>query len=98
MQSFMLVADSDFSTSFFPIFRYVLVGLIGVCAIVMIITTLLQSSTDESGTTALTGQESYYSQNKGESKDGKLKRITTISAIVVAVSTVLYFLSFIFNG
>ena len=64
----------------------------------MIITTLLQSSADENGATAVTGQESYYSQNKGESRDGKLKRVTTICAIIIAVCTVLYFVSFLING
>ena len=98
MCNILLKANSDFLTTFFPIFRGVLVGLIFVCAVVMIITTLLQSSADENGATAVTGQESYYSQNKGESRDGKLKRITTICAIAVAVCTLLYFLSFLING
>ena len=90
--------QSDFVTTFFPIFRGVMVGLIFVGAVILIITTLLQSSSDENGATAVTGQESYYSQNKGESRDGKLKRITTISAIAIAVCTLLYFISFLING
>lgn len=90
--------QSDFITTFFPILRYVLIGVIFVCSIVMIITTLLQSSSDENGATAITGQESYYSQNKGESRDGKLKKATTINAIVIAVSAVLYFITFLING
>ena len=100
MQSFLLDTQiqSDFVTTFFPILRYILVGIIFVCAIVMIVTTLLQSSADENGATAITGQESYYSQNKGESRDGKLKKATTINAIIIAVCTVLYFISYLING
>ena len=90
--------QSDFITTFFPILRYILIGLIFVSAIAMIVTTLLQSSADENNATAITGQESYYSQNKGESKDGKLKRTTTICAIVIAVCAVLYFVSMLING
>ena len=98
MRNILLEATSDFLSTFFPIFRGVLVALIFVCAVVMIITTLLQSSADENGATAVTGQESYYSQNKGESRDGKLKKTTTICAISIAVCTLLYFLSFLING
>ena len=98
MNNFLLEATSDFITTVFPILRYIFVGLIFVCAIVMIITTLMQSSADENGATAITGQESYYSQNKGESRDGKLKKTTVICAIVIAVSTLLYFISFLING
>lgn len=98
MFNFLLAAESDFVTTVFPIVRYVLIGIIFVCSIVMIITTLLQSSSDENGATAVTGQESYYSQNKGESRDGKLKKVTTICAIVIAVSAILYFVSLLING
>lgn len=98
MLNLLLEAASDFVTTFFPILRYVLVGIIAICAIILIITTLMQSSADENGATAITGQESYYSQNKGESKDGKLKKLTTISAIVIAVCTLLYFISLLING
>lgn len=98
MLNLMLEAASDFATTFFPIFRFILVGLILLCAIILIATTLMQSSADENGATAITGQESYYSQNKGESRDGKLKKITTISAIIIAVCTLLYFISFLING
>lgn len=98
MYKFLLAASSDFSTTFFPIVRWVLIGLIFVCSIVLIATTLFQSSADENGATALTGQESYYSQNKGESRDGKLKKATTICAIIIAVCTILYFVSWLING
>lgn len=98
MFKFLLAAESDFVTTVFPIVRYVLIGIMFVCAITLIVTTLLQSSADENGATAITGQESYYSQNKGESRDGKLKKITTICAIIIAVSAVLYFVSLLING
>ena len=88
----------DFSASFFPVFRIITVVLIAICAVIMIISTLLQSSADENGATAITGQESYYSQNKGETRDGKLKKLTVICAIVIAVCTVLYFVSYAFIG
>lgn len=94
----LLEAATDFETTVFPVLRIIFVVLIFICSVLMIITTLLQSSADENGATAITGQESYYSQNKGESRDGKLKKLTTICAIVIAVCTVLYFISLLING
>ena len=61
-------------TSSFPIIRIVLVCMIAICAVIMIVTTLLQSNANDDGQSALTGssQESYYAQNKGESRNVKL--------------------------
>lgn len=98
MQKFLLAASSDFVTTVFPILRYVLIGIIFLNAVIMIITTLLQSSNEENGAGVISGQESYYSQNKGESRDGKLKKATTICAIIIAVCAVLYFVSLLING
>ena len=98
MLNIMLAASNDFVTTVFPVLRYVFLVLIFISSVIMIITTLMQSSADENGATAVTGQESYYSQNKGESRDGRLKKITTICAIVIAVCTILYFVSLLING
>lgn len=79
----------------FPIIRIVLFCLVVACAIVLIVTTLFQNN-DSNGTDVVTGQqESYYSKNKGGSRDGRLKLITIITAIVAVVCVVLYFVSII---
>lgn len=91
----LLLVSSDFATTVLPVVRWVCVGVIFVCAIALIITTLLQSSADENSATALTGQESYYSQNKGESRDGKLKKWTIILSCVVTFFVLLYFVTWI---
>lgn len=90
-----LLLAVDFMTDVLPVVREVLIGLVLVCALGLIVSTLLQSSADENGATAVTGQESYYSQNKGESRDGRLKKITIILASVIAICTVLYFVTWI---
>lgn len=77
----------------FPIIRIVLFCLVAVCAIILIVTTLFQNQ-DSNGADVVTGQqESYYSKNKGGSRDAKLKWITIISAIVAVVCVILYFVS-----
>lgn len=78
----------------FSVARIVLFCLILACAILIIITTLLQNE-DSANTDVITGaQESYYSKNKGGSRDAKLRLITIICSIVLAVCVILYFVSF----
>ena len=91
---------SDFWTSFLPVLRYILFAIIALCAITMIVTTLMQSNDSSDGMDAFTGakQESYYSLNKGASRDAILKRITIAMAIVVAVAIVLFFVSELIAG
>ena len=85
----------DFWASFLPIFRYVLFGIIIACAIVMIITTLMQANDSSKSLDAFTGasQESYYSQNKGASRDSILKRITIAMAVIIFICIILFFVS-----
>ncbi len=77
----------------FPIIRIILFVLVVASAIVIIITTLFQNE-DSEGTDVITGQqESYYSQNKGGSRDGKLKLATIICSCIAVVCVLLYFIS-----
>lgn len=79
----------------FPIIRIVLFCLVVACAIIMIITTLLQNN-DSNNADVITGQqESYYSKNKGGSRDNKLKWATIITGIIAVVCVILYFVSII---
>lgn len=82
-------------SSSFPIIRIVLFAIVVLCAVLIILTTLFQNEDSNSSDAILGQQESYYSQNKGGSRDHKLKVITTISAIVIAVCVILYFVSFL---
>ena len=77
----------------FPIIRIVLFCFVVACAIILIVTTLFQNE-DSNDADVITGQqESYYSKNKGGSKDATLKLITIITSIVAVVCVILYFVS-----
>ena len=82
-----------------PIVRIVLFAIIAVCAIIMIVAILFQSE-DAGSTETITGvRDSYYAQNKGSSRDGKLKLITIITGIIIFVCAVLYLVSILlYNG
>ena len=89
---------SDGVYNFLNVSRYVLFGIVIACAITLIVTTLMQSNETDSTLNAFTGakQESYYSQNKGASRDSILKRITIAMAIIIAVCIIAFFVTEIF--
>ena len=90
---------SDFATKVLPVIRYILFGIIIAAAIVMIITALMQANDSSNSLDAFTGakQESYYSQNKGASRDAILTRITIAMAVVMVVCTIAFFITLFFS-
>ncbi len=90
--------QNDFLTSVLPVLRYVLFFIIIACAIVIIITILMQANNSSEGMDVISGsQESYYAQNKGSSRDGKLKIITIVMSCIAFVCIVLYFVTELIN-
>ena len=76
----------------FPIIKFVLLALIVLSAIALIIVVLMQETDNENGGNAITGiRETYYSQNKGMNKEGRLKKITIVLSIFIAVAIVVFF-------
>ncbi len=97
--STLLALQSDFWTKTLPIVRYVLFFIIVACSIIMIITVIMQSNTADGQLDVMTGaQESYYSQNKGSSRDGKLKIITIVMASIIIFCVILYLVTMLING
>lgn len=99
----LLLADgpvaSWISTSF-PIIQTILIILIALLAVAIIVCVLLNPSNTDGGNNAITGSnESFYAQNKGSSREGRLKKIIIISSACIFVFTVLYLiLTKIYNG
>jgi preprotein translocase subunit SecG len=94
---FLALAPEWVSKSF-PIIRYVFMFLIAAAAITLIVATLMQD-TKEGGENAITGvQESYYSQNKGQTKEGILKKITIAMASIIAILIVLFFVTILIEN
>lgn len=92
---FMLLDVPMWVTNSFPIIRIVLFAIVVLSAVIVIFATLFQNE-DSADTDVITGvQESYYSKNKGGSRDAKLKITTIVCSIVLAVCVVLYFITFL---
>ncbi len=72
--------------------RTIILILMGLCAIALTVAVLLQPSNPDGGRNVITGtNDSYYAQNKGNTKEGRLRRIIVITAIVILVLTIAFF-------
>ena len=86
---------ANWITTTMPILRSIFVILMLISCITVTIICLATDSDAESGTNAITGNsyESFYSQNKSSTREGRLKRLLIISAIIAGVSAILYFVT-----
>lgn len=82
----------EWVSSSFPIIKFILLVLIVLAAVALIVVVLMQETDNENGGNAITGiRETYYSQNKGMNKEGRLRKITIILSIFIAVAIVVFF-------
>lgn len=75
----------------FPIIQTILIILIALLALLIIICVLINPSNPDGGSNAITGSnESFYAQNKGSSREGRIHKIIIICSICIFVFTILY--------
>jgi len=83
----------DWVTTSIPIIRVVFSIILAILALTMIVIVLVQEG-NNSGTNVISGtRESFYSQNKNSTKEGRLKRVMIIAGIAFVVITILYFIT-----
>ena len=72
--------------------RSIVLILVAIAAIVIIVSVLVQPSNPDGGKNVITGtNDSYYAQNRGQTKEGRLKKLIIISAVVIFVLTIAFF-------
>ncbi|MBE5736249.1 MAG: preprotein translocase subunit SecG [Clostridiales bacterium] len=72
--------------------RSIVLILMAIAAIAIIVAVLMQPSNPDGGRNVITGtNDSYYAQNKGQTKEGRLKKLIIISAVVIFVLTIAFF-------
>lgn len=77
----------------FPVIKFILLVLILIAAVALIVFVLMQSSDDNGTTNTITGiKDTYYSQNKGMNREGRIKKATVIVSIFIAVAVVIFFI------
>lgn len=82
-------------TTLLPILRSIFVILMLIACVTITIICLATESNAEGGSNVITGNsyESFYSQNKGSTREGRLKRLLIISSIIAGVCAILYFVT-----
>lgn len=72
--------------------RSIVLILMAIASIAIIVAVLMNPSNPDGGRNVITGtNDSYYAQNKGNTKEGRLKRLIIISAVVILVLTIAFF-------
>lgn len=81
-------------TSSFPVFRTIILVCLTIVALILIMLVFMQIGNGSNTNNVITGNsDSYYSQNKGSSREGRITRWIYICIGVIAVLCVLYFIS-----
>ena len=89
--SFLLDVSAETAATLTTI-RSIVIILVAIAAITIIVSVLVQPSNPDGGRNVITGtNDSYYAQNKGQTKEGRLKRLIIISAITILVLTIAFF-------
>jgi len=72
------------------ILKYIIYGLDVIVCISLIILVLMQSKNDSGASATVMGASAnnFYEKNKGRTKEGKMKKATTILMIAFAILTV----------
>ena len=76
----------------FPVIQRICLVILALFALILIVLVFMQITGGSETSNALTGnQDSYYSQNKSGSREGRITRLIYICLGVVAVISIIYF-------
>lgn len=89
----MLLASGDNIGGIFetiPVIKIILLVIMALCALFIIAVVLFQPG-NSSGVGALGGSsETFFSKNKGKTKESKLKKLTVASAVIFTVFAIVF--------
>ncbi len=89
----LLATVPEWMSTSFPIIQRILLILIAVLALVLIILVFMQITGGSNTSNVITGnQDSYYSQNKSGSREGRITRLIYICIGIIAVFSIVYFI------
>ena len=92
-----LLAASDKGVFFgnpvlYQVLSIICVALIVLCSLFVIVVVMMQKSNSD-GISAISGSsETFYGKNKNKTLDSKLKKLTIICLIVIALLCITYFI------
>lgn len=90
--SYILGAIPTWIEKSFPVFERICLVLLAILAVVLIVLVFMQITGGSNTNNVVTGnQDSYYSQNKSGSREGRITRLIYIVLGLIALFSVLYF-------
>lgn len=91
--SYILGTTPQWITNSFPVIQRIVLVLLAIFAIALIVLVFMQITGGSDTSNAITGnQDSYYSQNKSGSREGRITRLIYIILGLIAFFSVLYFI------
>lgn len=97
--NFILGTVPVWITKSFPVFERICLVVLAALCLVMIVLVFMQITGGSETNNAITGnQDSYYSQNKSGSREGRITRLIYICLGSIAFFAVLYFVLELIKG
>ena len=91
--SFILGTVPTWITNTFPVFERICLVLLAILAVVLVVLVFMQITGGSETSNVITGnKDSYYSQNKSGSREGRITRLVYICLGLIAFFSVLYFI------
>jgi len=91
--NFILGTVPTWITNTFPVFERICLVLLAMLAIVLVVLVFMQITGGSETSNVITGnKDSYYSQNKSGSREGRITRLVYICLGLIAFFSVLYFI------
>ena len=83
-----------------PVVRYIILIMLAIIAVATIVLVFMQIGQGGNSTNVVTGNaDSYYSQNKGGSSEGRITRLIYICVGILVILSILFFITFkIYDG
>ncbi len=86
------LAIPNWITTSFPVFERICLVVLALLSLVLVVLVFMQITGESDSGNVITGnQDSYYSQNKGGSREGRITRLIYIVLGLIALFCVLYF-------
>lgn len=90
--NFILGTVPTWITKSFPVFQKICLVLLALLCLAMVVLVFMQITGGGETNNVITGnQDSYYSQNKSGSREGRITRLIYICLGCIAFFTILYF-------
>lgn len=91
--SYILGTVPQWISKSFPVLQSICLVILALLALTLIVLVFMQINGDSDGSNVITGnQDSYYAQNKGGSREGRITKLAYIMVGLIAFFIVVYLL------